>query len=167
MGLHQDGNKDRDRHKLSLNSAGAMFGSPHRIAADDHQYCSTPTRGDYARLGLVRTPSRWSATIFMLAFRCAKFWHFDIFDSQPQGELSTNINPFLWHTDTCRRLIRPIWCTGACIHKVFIHYRRYIAVARIWTFGERKLGKSLESWGTAWELANVMECGQRTFWLVR
>ena len=51
-------------------------------AADDQQ-CSTPTRGDYARLGLVRMPSRWSATIFVacisLRDRSHSFLIFSIF----------------------------------------------------------------------------------------
>ncbi len=63
-----------NRHEPSPNSAGAMCSSPYRIAAD-HQHCSTQTRGDYARLGLVRMPSRWSATIFYSSHLAARRLH--------------------------------------------------------------------------------------------
>ena len=73
------------------------------IAVDDR--CSTPTRGDYARLGLVTLPSRWNATILMLAFRCAKntcffnffdsFWLFQLFDSESYGKQPINISSFI------------------------------------------------------------------------
>ena len=45
-----------------------------------NQLCSTPTRSDYAGLGLVPLPSRWSATIFLwLAYRCAIITFFSTF----------------------------------------------------------------------------------------
>ena len=61
------------------------------MAADDH--CSTPTRSDYARLGLVPLPSRWNATISsLLANRGARshafstFSTFQLFDSESKWQ---------------------------------------------------------------------------------
>ena len=128
MGLHGN-EKIWDLHKLSPSSAGALFTSPLNTPdrAVDPQHCSTSTRGDYARLGLVQLPSRWNATIFMLAFRCANttcfFNIFRLFNFSillTDGIPSINIDIIFRYPITCRRSPWTIQCTGGTIHKWFI-----------------------------------------------
>ncbi len=75
-----------DSNELLSSSAGAICSSPHYCRLQmTHQRCSTPQkRGDYARLGLVRMLSRWSATIFIPRISLREdrifFENFDFFD---------------------------------------------------------------------------------------
>ncbi len=117
-----------------------------RIAADDHQRCSTPeTRGDYAKLGLVQLPSRWNATIFCLYF-AARNAHI-LFDISTFSilDLTASYRSTSTHSfDIQTHIVAQYGLSDAperVFTRHFIHHCRYIAVARIWTFGERKLGK--------------------------
>ena len=99
---------------------------------------------------------------FWLADRCAIITFlltFRFFDSGSPGRPSININSSFFHPDFYRRSTWPIRYTGAWIHKAFIRRRRYIAVARIWTHREGKLGRR------AWKLGakgQLIGRGQRT-----
>ena len=53
-------------HKLPPSPAGAMFSSPLQTTTSAAQHHRQ--EGDYARLGLVRLPSRWNATISYACF---------------------------------------------------------------------------------------------------
>ncbi len=65
--LYQYGNENWGRYKLSLKFAGAMFGSPHRIAVD-YQYCSTPIRGQLCQIWLSQIAKQVERHYFITCF---------------------------------------------------------------------------------------------------
>ena len=83
MGRHLHRNEDWEWAQATTKSCGRDVQLP---TADDHQRCSTPsTRGRLCQIGLVRMPSRWSATIFIacisLRDRSHSFSTFSIFST--------------------------------------------------------------------------------------
>ncbi len=110
-----------------------------RIAADDH-YCSTSTltKGDYARLGLVTLPSRWSATILLLAFRWTKSFQilFEIFDYSIQDPMTCYPSRSTHSFDIQTHFVAYHGISEApegVFTRDFLRRCRYIAVAQIQT----------------------------------
>ena len=138
----------RNRHKLSPDSAGAMFCSHHC-----RRRPPLLDKGRLCHIWLSPDAKQVERHHFLLANRCAIItFFFDFFDF-------SILNPRAGHPSTTARsfdILIPIVAHHGLSNapeRVFTRdllYRcRYIAVAQIWTFGERKLGKKLGILGQA------------------
>ena len=96
IGRHLYGNEDWEWVRAATKSCGRDVRLP---TADDHQYCSTPTKERLCLIGASPVAKQVERHHFLCLLFAARnspsFGHSTFFDSQPQGELSTNTNIFL------------------------------------------------------------------------